>query len=283
MENLSEGEKIIGKNNRALVAILTDYGLAEECVAVCKGVILKKCPDATFIDITHFIEPYNIRKAAFVLYSAVRWIKADVFLAIVDPGVGGKRRNIVVETNKGYFVGPDNGLLIPAIKNTRIHKIISAEKPEFYIRPVSATFHGRDIYSSLTAYILLNEDISNFGPELELESLTPAPWGEPKMINRKLCVEIIDSDNFGSLRTNFCPAESKILEKINIKPGKRIVVQYNSISTIVPVVKTYSDMGENNLGILFDSTGHLTIFANRASAKHKLRLRPGDKITLKII
>lgn len=278
------GEKISNKTKKPLVAILTDYGLTEECVAVCKGVILKKCPDTTFIDITHFIEPYNIRKAAFVLYSAARWIDANVFIAIVDPGVGSKRRNLIIKTKRGVFVGPDNGLLIPALKNEDILTIINATNPQYYIQPVSETFHGRDIYSSLAAQVLLDIDIASFGPKLSLEELVPAPWSEPTVANGKIVVEIIDSDNFGSLRTNYNPQiETKISKKINIKPSTRVVLRFNSISTIIPVVRTYSDIEENNLGILFDSTDHLTIFANKASAQHKLKLRPGDKVSLKII
>lgn len=271
-------------SKKPLVALLTDYGLSEECVAVCKGVILKKNADTAFIDITHFIEPYNIRKASFVLYSASKWIDADIFLAIVDPGVGGKRSNLVVETKNGVFIGPDNGLLTQAIKNAGIRKIINATNSQYFIKPVSETFHGRDIFSSLTAHILSGTDITNFGNELKFEDLAPALWNKPEIVNEKIVLEIIDSDNFGTLRTNYNPQiELDISDKINITPGKRAVLQFNSISTIIPVVRTYSDVEESNLGILFDSTNHMAIFANKASAQHKLRLRPGDKVILKVI
>lgn len=116
------------KIEQPIVALITDFGLAEECVAVCKGVILKENRSAQFVDVTHLIDAYNIRKAAFILYSLVGWLDADIFISIVDPGVGSKRLNIVAETESGFFIGPDNGLLVPAIKKAGVKRIISAER-----------------------------------------------------------------------------------------------------------------------------------------------------------
>lgn len=265
-----------------LVALISDFGLTEECIAVCKGVMLKQNRQTRFIDVTHLIEPYNIRKAAFILYSLIGWLDADIFISVVDPGVGAKRNNLVASTNAGYFIGPDNGILIPAIMKAGLNKVISAENTDYFIKPVSGTFYGRDVFSSLAGHIIRGEDITSFGPEKKTEELTPSPWSDPLIKKGKLIVEMIDSDHFGSIRTNYSPEFDRD-KLIVIKPGKRVFITYNSLTTIAPVARTYSDVGEGELGILFDSTGHLTIFANKANATKRLNIRQGDKIALKIV
>lgn len=264
------------------MALMTDFGLTEECVAVCKGVILKKNKSAQFVDITHLIDAYNIRKASFILYSLIGWLDADIFISIVDPGVGSSRLNLVAETEGGFFIGPDNGLLIPAIKKAKTVRVVSAENHDYFIKPISGTFFGRDVFSSLAAHILDGVDISEFGPEIPLERLVPQLWPDPTIKKDKVLAEAIDNDHFGSIRTNFSP-ELDLQKQLVIKPGKKVFLTFNALTTIVPVVRTYSDVGEGELGILFDSTGHLTIFSNKDSASRLLNIRPGDKIALKIV
>lgn len=270
------------KIEQPIVALITDFGLTEECVAVCKGVILKKNRQTKFVDVTHEIDAYNIKKAAFILYSLVGWLDADIFISIVDPGVGSERLNLVAETESGFFIGPDNGLLSAAIKRAGVKRIISAENHDYLIKPVSGTFYGRDVFSSLAAHIVNGTDISEFGQPVSINELVPEPWSQPVLKKDKLFVEAIDNDHFGSIRTNYTP-ELDANKLLVIKPGKRVFLTFNTLTTIVPVVRTYSDLEEGNLGVLFDSTGHLTIFSNKQSASRLLNIRPGDKIELKIV
>ena len=150
-----------------MITLTSDFGLKDPYVAEMKGVILTINPNATIIDITHDVEKFDIRMGAFMLASAAPYFpKGTVHLAVVDPGVGTERRAILVQTKQGFFVGPDNGVLMLAAKNQGIEHIYELSNPKFMLPKVSATFHGRDIFAPAAAYLDIGVKPAEFGPEI---------------------------------------------------------------------------------------------------------------------
>ena len=151
-----------------MITLTSDFGLKDPYVAEMKGVILTINPKATLIDITHEVEKFNVRMAAFMLASAAPYFpKGTVHLAVVDPGVGTQRRAIIVQTKKGFFVGPDNGVLILAAQNQGIEHVYELANPKFMLPKVSSTFHGRDIFAPAAAHLDIGVQPSDFGPEIK--------------------------------------------------------------------------------------------------------------------
>jgi S-adenosylmethionine hydrolase len=137
-----------------MITLTSDFGLKDPYVAEMKGVILTIIPNATLVDITHDIEKFNIRMAAFTLASVAPYFpKGTVHLAVVDPGVGTQRRAILVQTTQGFFVGPDNGILILPAQNQGIEHIYQLTNPKFMLPGVSSTFHGRDVFAPAAAHL----------------------------------------------------------------------------------------------------------------------------------
>ena len=150
-----------------MITLTSDFGLKDPYVAEMKGVILTINPNATIIDITHDVEKFDIRMGAFMLASAAPYFsKGTVHLAVVDPGVGTERRAILVQTKQGFFVGPDNGVLMLAAKNQGIEHTYELSNPKFMLPKVSATFHGRDIFAPAAAYLDIGVKPAEFGPEI---------------------------------------------------------------------------------------------------------------------
>lgn len=264
------------------LGFLTDYGLVEECVAVCKGVILSIAPDINIIDISHNIPAYDIRKGAFILECAAGWIKAEVLLAVVDPKVGGKRKPIIIQTEKGYLIGPDNGLLIPAAKKLGFVKVVYVTNKDYFLKNVSPTFHGRDIFAPIAAHLLNGVTIDKFGDELRFEDLSPALWDDFKIVDGKIASEVIDIDNFGSIRLN-CSKEELSKNNIFFKLKDKLEIEISDKKFMLFFVNTFTDLNKGEFGILFDSTDHLTIFKNQGSAATELNIKPGIKTSIKIM
>ena len=156
-----------------MITLTSDFGLKDPYVAEMKGVILTINPNATIVDITHGVEKFNIRMGAFMLASAAPYFpKGTVHLAVVDPGVGTERRAILVQTKQGFFVGPDNGVLMLAAQNQGIEHTYELTNPKFMLPQVSSTFHGRDIFAPAAAYLDISVKPSEFGPEIN-DATTP--------------------------------------------------------------------------------------------------------------
>ena len=151
-----------------MITLTSDFGLKDPYVAEMKGVILTINPKATLIDITHEVEKFNIRMAAFMLASAAPYFpQGTVHLAVVDPGVGTQRRAILIQTKKSFFVGPDNGILILAAQNQGIEHVYQLTNPTFMLPKISSTFHGRDIFAPAAAHLDKGVQPSEFGPEIK--------------------------------------------------------------------------------------------------------------------
>ena len=177
-----------------------------------KGVILTINPNANIIDITHGVEKFNIRMGAFMLASAAPYFpKGTVHLAVVDPGVGTERRAILVQTKQGFFVGPDNGILILAAQNQGIEHTYELTNPKFMLPKVSSTFHGRDVFAPAAAHLDIGVKPSEFGPEIR-DAVIPQ-FASVNRKNGSLIGEILHVDSFGNINHKHKPERNSSMQK----------------------------------------------------------------------
>ena len=252
-----------------MITLTSDFGLKDPYVAEMKGVILTINPQATIIDVTHSVEKFNIRMGAFMLASAAPYFPKDtIHLAVIDPGVGTERRAILIQTKKGFFVGPDNGVLMLAAQNQGIEHIYEISNPKFMLPKVSSTFHGRDVFAPVAAHLDKGIKPSEFGPEIT-EATTPK-FASVERRNSSLIGEVWHIDDFGNIITNISQKDLPQKRVVNIKlPG---VLQNISFG------KTYAQAKLHEPLALIGSHGFLEIALNQGNAAEKFHAKAGDKI-----
>jgi S-adenosylmethionine hydrolase len=258
-----------------LITLTTDFGLKDPYVAEMKAVILDISPDATVVDITHQIEKFNVRMGAYVLASASSYFaRGTVHVAVVDPGVGTRRQPIIVQTKKGCFVGPDNGLLALAAKNTDAKmRVYGITNREFMLPKVSNTFHGRDIFAPVAAHLTLGIPTAEFGPKIsQIQMPTFA-----RIIRRKegLLGEVIHIDDFGNIITNF---RTKELEAMKRKSS--VIVNVGNAKLMLNLCKAYGDVEKQQPLVIMGSHSFLEISVNQGSAANVFNVEVGDGVAL---
>ncbi len=190
-----------------IVTLLTDFGLKDHFVSAMKGVMLGLNPDLHFVDITHLIHPQDVRSAAFVLGQAYPYFPANtVHLAVVDPGVGSARKAIAVSAGGQYFVAPDNGILTYVLEREADALAYEITADHYFRKPVSTTFHGRDIFAPVAAWITRNISLFQFGPQLENPVRLSFPQVK-KVRDNLIQAAILSVDHFGNLITNLKPED----------------------------------------------------------------------------
>jgi hypothetical protein len=256
------------------IVFLTDYGLGDEFVGVCHGVIARIAPDARVIDLTHAIARQNVLQGALVLGRSAAFMPAGaVFLAVVDPGVGSGRRGIAVEAAGGaLLVGPDNGVLSmawDALGGARRAFEIASEA--VVLSPVSKTFHGRDVFAPAAAHLAAGLAPDRVGPQLDVADLEVIELPGPMVAPGKVGARVVGVDGFGNVQLNARPAD---LERAGI--GERITVAGRS----APRVGTFADVRDGALAAIVDSQGYVALVVNRGSAADQLGLAPGDSVVI---
>jgi len=165
---------------KPIITLLTDFGTEDYYVASMKGVILKINPRCTLIDITHHVSPHDIKEGAFLLANAYSFFpKGTIHLSVVDPGVGGPRNPILIVTTNYFFVGPDNGLFLFALKREKVKKVVALTNQKYFLSQMSTTFHGRDLFAPVAAHLSLGVKPEAFGPELD--SWTEIDFEKPRI------------------------------------------------------------------------------------------------------
>ena len=278
---------------RPVITLTTDFGLDDPFVGIMKGVILNNVPDAQIVDITHNIEPQNITQGAMVLNATYPWFpRQTIHVIVVDPGVGGEsitkgktttkktagpgpviRRAMVVQSKYQTFIGPDNGVLTPGIHpNCRVYEITNKK---YFLKNVSNTFHGRDVFAPCAAWIASGIAHSKMGPRVLKPVLINLP--EPKLKGTSIHGEIIYIDHFGNLITNI----SSVLIRENFLSSDTIKVQIGK-HRIDGLVTGYYQMKRGQLGAIINSWSNLEIFFREGSAQEKLKARKGQSVTLNL-
>jgi S-adenosylmethionine hydrolase len=259
--------------SRAIITLTTDFGLRDPYVAEMKAVILNINPDATIVDVTHEVEKFNIRMGAYVLASASRCFpKGTIHVAVVDPSVGTKRRSIILQTKHGFYVGPDNGVLIPAAKEKGIQHIYKITNKKFMLPKISSTFHGRDIFAPAAAHLSNGIPPEEFGPEIH-EIATP---DFVKVVRRgnMLVGEVMHIDDFGNIITNF---GRKDLEAMRIK--YEVVIKLKNARLKLKFCKAYAEAEKKQPLAIIGSHNFLEISVNQGNAAKFFRVKSGDRVT----
>jgi S-adenosylmethionine hydrolase len=273
-----------------VITLTTDFGTGDAYVASIKGVILSLNPQAVIVDIYHSIEPQNILQAAFILSTAYRYFpEGTIHLAIVDPGVGSQRKAVILKTPMAFFIAPDNGILSYIIDeldttpakpvyhfspNPEQHKLgtgleaVAITNPDFWRKPVSATFHGRDIFAPVAAHLSLGVPLQKFGDSLGhvFAFQIPQPFRDNKG-NLTGCV--LHIDNFGNLITNIRSGDL---------PGEKVTV-FIGRQHIDGISQFYTE--KEGLAAIIGSSGYLEISLKNGNAAAFLKARVGDKIKIK--
>lgn len=257
---------------KKIITILSDFGLEDPYVAEMKGTILSINPNSILVDVTHNVAKFDIQNGAFILSSATPYFpKGTIHIAVVDPGVGTKRRAIVIQTKKGYFIGPDNGLLILAAEHQGILRIHQLTNPKFMLSGVSSTFHGRDVFAPAAAYIEKGTKPEKFGPEIH-EPVRPE-FSKIKHTKDGITCRVLHIDSFGNIITNLSKTEAtKLPENLNIK------IQKNELK--IKLKKTYGETKPNEAMALIGSHGFLEIALNRGNAAEKFQAKNGNEVTI---
>ncbi len=259
-----------------IIALLTDFGISDPFVGVMKGVILSINPKATIVDLAHNIPKFDIRYAAFMLRTSYKYFpRGTIFCVVVDPGVGTQRRPIVVETRNYYFVGPDNGCLAMAIKEDGVLRVFIIENRKYMLRNISTTFHGRDIFAPISAYLSLGVNPSEFGRSVDPNTLEEMVMEDYAKHDDYYEAEVICHDSFGNIFLNM-PTEA-----LDEPAGSTLEVMVRDKMFRAKVARTYGDGAEGELLILRETShGFVEIAVNMGSAARLIGVRPKEKIRI---
>jgi hypothetical protein len=239
-----------------------------------KGAILGISPNTSIVDISHDVEKFNVRMAAYTLASAAPYFsKGTVHVAVVDPGVGTKRRAILIQTRQAFYIGPDNGVLTLAARSQGIEHVFRITNAKFRLPKISNTFHGRDIFAPAAAHLSKGVQPAEFGPEIQKISLTPLA----RIIREKsmLVGEVLHTDGFGNLITSF---PQDMLLSLGVK--SKIGVKLKSRRLTLDLCKSYAEAKKNDALAIVGSHGFLEISINQGNAAADLGVKTGDRITL---
>jgi S-adenosylmethionine hydrolase len=246
-----------------IIGLITDFGSRDPFVGMMKGVMVGINPTLQCLDISHEIIPQRIQEAAIIL--AVTYLcfpLGSIFVVVVDPGVGGTRRPIVAEAGGYTFVGPDNGVFGPVLDTCPIRRVIHVTHQEYCRRPISRTFHGRDVFAPIAAWLSRGVDAAAMG--LPIEDYTRWSLPAPQILaDGTLMGEIIYQDRFGNLITNL--SESWVSQQWGVPPWGGVVAQVGEF-TVNGFDPYYAHRPANALGIIINSWGLLEIFANHGHA-----------------
>jgi len=260
------------------ITFLSDYGLDDNFVGVCRGVMAGIAPDARVIDISHAVSPQDVRQGATVLAQSVPFMPAAVHLAVVDPTVGTKRGAVVIEAGGSVLVGPDNGLLVWAAEALggmkRVHALTSTA---YQLPKVSRTFHGRDVFAPAAAHLAAGLDPRELGAEVDPETLQQLAPSQLRVDDDHIHGEVVIVDHFGNIALNVKREE---LESVGVVIGDRVEVRIAGQAYRMPFGETFSSVPAGRLVLHEDSFRLLTVAVNQGRASERLKARTGDPVVV---
>jgi S-adenosyl-L-methionine hydrolase (adenosine-forming) len=264
-----------------VITFLSDYGLLDEFVGVCHGVMARRCPSARVIDLTHSIPRHDVRSGAIVLRSALPFLPAGVHLAVVDPGVGRHaRRAIAIRTvdHDHLLVGPDNGLLMPAAERLAgVAEAVDIGESRERLEPVSRTFHGRDIFAPVAAALAAGEPLVNVGEPLDVSQLRRIGLPSAQLDGGVLTVHVLRGDTFGNL---ILDATNEQLLALGVMPGDVLTLSHAGAVRKVRYAATFGEVTPGELLIYEDATRMVALAVNRGSAAEMLGAGADDELTV---
>jgi len=266
------------------VSFLSDYGRADEFVGVCHAVMLDIAPELRIVDITHDVPAFDVRAGALALVRAIQYLPEGMVLAVVDPGVGTERRCVAVEVENAVLIGPDNGLLAPAVAMLGgPRRVIEITAAEYQLSAPGPTFAGRDVMAPAAAHLAAGVPIAALGPEIDPVVLTPALVPLPNVdIEGTIAGEVLWVDHYGNCQLNVAPEQ---LEDAGAHMGDALEVTVSDAAGVqtgrrARWVRTFAEAKPSELVVLVDSYGMCTIALDRRSAALDLGVRASSTVTL---
>lgn len=263
------------------LTFLTDYGLEDAFVGACHGVAAQIAPDIRIIDITHLVPPGDIRRGAVVLAQAVPYFPPSVHVAVVDPGVGTRRRAVAVEAGRSLFVGPDNGLLMSAVAVAGgATRAVELTNRRLWRDPVSATFHGRDVFLPVAAWLARGVPLARAGDPIDASSLLTLPEPGCRVLDGMAQTEVVTVDRFGNAQLSLTGTAGA---GAGFVPGVMITLTCPGQQVTLPFATTFGDVASGELVCYRDSSGAIAVAVAGGDAARRLGLRTGTQVTLTII
>jgi S-adenosyl-L-methionine hydrolase (adenosine-forming) len=263
-----------------IVTLLTDYGRDDDFVGVCHGVMRGIEPELRIIDITHGIRRYSVRQGALVLRNTLPYMPLGIHVAVVDPQVGTERRGLALRTGDGrILVGPDNGLLSLAWQRCGgVELVVDITRSPHRLEPVSATFHGRDIFAPVAAHLAAGAELADAGDPLDPASLTTVELPEPRNEDGGLVAHALVVDRFGNAGLN---VDHDGLAGTGITLGETIEIETGGERYLAKYAHTFADVTPGELLVYEDAYRTLAVAINRGDAASTLGLRPDAEVRLR--
>jgi S-adenosyl-L-methionine hydrolase (adenosine-forming) len=262
-----------------VITFLSDFGLQDDFVGTCHGVIATIAPEARVIDVTHGVRPGHVLQGALVLANTLPYMPAGVHLAVVDPGVGSSRRALALRDGEGRLhVGPDNGLLLPAAERfggvAEVHELANAE---YSLQPVSRTFHGRDLFAPAAAHLAAGVSLAELGPPLDADELVRLDLPQPEVGQNRIRTVAVVVDRFGNVALN---VRREHLAHAELAAGTRVELNCRGERFYAVAARTFADAPRGSLILYEDSYGSFALAVSRGSAAQLLRVEEGAEIVL---
>ena len=259
------------------ITFLTDFGLQDDFVGVCHGVMARIAPDARVIDVTHGIAPQAVLQGGLVLANALPYLPVAIHLAVVDPGVGGERRGIAIATRDGRtFVGPDNGLLAIAADACGIAAVHELTEQRYHLGRVSRTFHARDIFSPVAAHLAAGVALADVGPAVDPSTLTRIVIPEPELGRTGVRATVVAVDRFGNIQLNL-PSSHLTGDRA---PGERVEIRLQLDAYFALVAETFADVRSGDIVLYEDAYRNIALAINSGDAAHMFSARVGQEVLL---
>jgi S-adenosyl-L-methionine hydrolase (adenosine-forming) len=260
------------------ITFLTDFGLKDDFVGTCHGVMKRIAPEVQIIDITHGIPAQAVLQGALVLASTIQYMPVGVHLAVVDPGVGGPRRSLALQdADDRLYVGPDNGLLLPAATRAGLVTAHELANPEYALRTISRTFHARDLFAPAAAHLARGVPLAELGPPLDPEGLVTLDLPRPELADGSAVATVLYIDSFGNIALNLTRDD---VEEIGIVAGTRVELEHAGEEYYAVMARTFADARPGDVILYEDSYGNMSVAISRGSAAKMLHAAPGQRIRI---
>lgn len=269
------------KKQVPVITLLTDFGLQDEYVGVMKGVILSINSNIQLVDITHAITRHDVAQAALIVKSTFRYFPTNsVHIIVVDPGVGGKRKAICCNKDGHFFIAPDNGVLSLVVQDAKVDELRAVTNQAYFLKPVSHTFHGRDIFAPVAAHLSKDLDMSRLGEEIRLSDIVTVDLPAPFLSSpHELVGHVLSIDAFGNLMTNI---DEEALMRFGQEQGLEDVVIHLGRAKIHGVSTSYDSVEAGSPVAVIGSRKVLEIAVNQADARTYFKAGVGQIITVKL-
>jgi len=262
------------------ITFLSDFGLKDDFVGTCHGVMKRIAPDSQIIDITHGIPATSILEGALVLANTIGFMPIGVHLAIVDPGVGGVRRPLALRDTEGrLYVGPDNGLLLPAAAKAGIDVAHELANPAYALDSISRTFHGRDLFAPAAAHLATGVALADLGPPIDPEVLVRLDIPRPVIADGAIQATFLYVDSFGNIALNL---DRDDVEALGIVSGTRVELELAGERYYAVMARTFTDARAGDVILYEDSYKNMSLAISRGSAARMLHASPGQGIRITV-